>query len=391
MHMTRTEFLSALEQYLSPLPYEERKDALNYYEDYFDAAGPENEEKTAAELGTPAEVARKILEEQGLASDASAAPQPPSAPPQKSSHWRMWLGGGLAVLAIAGFFYQGARAIPTQPTEPVSPASEIPASSAVLSSSSLTWEDSSGSPADVEFPRPVGETESQSTFQIPLEKLNERLTLDFSYGTVVFVTDPDAAFATFQFDNFEGDRLTRTTDGTGKLTFRYELSNYVKLSNANEAVLTITLPETTLKKLNISIGSGDLDLGTLQADELNVSLAAGDLHADTLTAEKLSVSQAAGDLSIQQLTASNVEISTAAGDVHIGLLSGGTDLSLSGASGDFDVTLEGSPSDYYIQANTMIGSTLQTSSPIENSDPASPRKLQLSVVAGDATLRFTES
>ena len=62
--MTRTAFLAALEQLLAPLPEAERKDALSYYEDYLDAAGPENEARAIAELGSPEEVARKILDEQ---------------------------------------------------------------------------------------------------------------------------------------------------------------------------------------------------------------------------------------------------------------------------------------------------------------------------------------
>lgn len=49
--MTRTAFLAALEQ-LAPLPETERKDALSYYEDYSDAAGPEKEAQAIAELGT---------------------------------------------------------------------------------------------------------------------------------------------------------------------------------------------------------------------------------------------------------------------------------------------------------------------------------------------------
>ena len=55
--MTRTAFLAALEQLLAPLPEAERKDALSYYEDYLDAAGPENEARAIAELGSPEEVA----------------------------------------------------------------------------------------------------------------------------------------------------------------------------------------------------------------------------------------------------------------------------------------------------------------------------------------------
>ena len=88
--MTRTAFLAALEQLLAPLPEAERKDALSYYEDYLDTAGPENEARAIAELGSPEEVAHKILDEQTPA-DNSAAPVSPARKPR--SRWRMVLGG----------------------------------------------------------------------------------------------------------------------------------------------------------------------------------------------------------------------------------------------------------------------------------------------------------
>ena len=58
--MKKYEYLSELEKRLSALPADARRDALNYYEEYFDAAGPDNEDATAAELGDPAEAARRI-------------------------------------------------------------------------------------------------------------------------------------------------------------------------------------------------------------------------------------------------------------------------------------------------------------------------------------------
>ena len=50
--MKKYEYLSELEKRLSALPADARRDALNYYEEYFDAAGPDNEDATAAELAT---------------------------------------------------------------------------------------------------------------------------------------------------------------------------------------------------------------------------------------------------------------------------------------------------------------------------------------------------
>ena len=70
--MNKQTYLAKLAQLLAPLPEQERQDALNYYEEYFDAAGPEAEDATAAELGDPADAARKILEGEGLTLDSTA-------------------------------------------------------------------------------------------------------------------------------------------------------------------------------------------------------------------------------------------------------------------------------------------------------------------------------
>ena len=58
--MNRREYMDRLEQLLLVLPIEEREEALQYYEDYFDDAGIENEVDVIRELGTPEEVAAKI-------------------------------------------------------------------------------------------------------------------------------------------------------------------------------------------------------------------------------------------------------------------------------------------------------------------------------------------
>lgn len=58
--MNRKEYMERLEQLLLLLPYEEREEALQYYSDYFDDAGIENEDRVILELGSPEEVAAKI-------------------------------------------------------------------------------------------------------------------------------------------------------------------------------------------------------------------------------------------------------------------------------------------------------------------------------------------
>ena len=58
--MNRSEFFKKLEQALSRVSEEERIAALDYYNEYFDDAGEENEQKVIEELGSPAQIAARI-------------------------------------------------------------------------------------------------------------------------------------------------------------------------------------------------------------------------------------------------------------------------------------------------------------------------------------------
>lgn len=58
--MKKNEFMNELENMLGNIQDSEREEALQYYNDYFDEAGPENEEQVVRELGTPAKVAAII-------------------------------------------------------------------------------------------------------------------------------------------------------------------------------------------------------------------------------------------------------------------------------------------------------------------------------------------
>lgn len=58
--MNRQQFLSRLAAELRKLPKEEIEAALEYYNEYFDEAGPEREQEVIAELGKPEQVAKQI-------------------------------------------------------------------------------------------------------------------------------------------------------------------------------------------------------------------------------------------------------------------------------------------------------------------------------------------
>ena len=61
--MNRDGFMSQLESYLADISAAERDEALQYYNDYFEDAGPENEQSVIQSLGSPREIAENIKAE----------------------------------------------------------------------------------------------------------------------------------------------------------------------------------------------------------------------------------------------------------------------------------------------------------------------------------------
>ncbi|MGN0613793.1 MAG: DUF1700 domain-containing protein [Porcipelethomonas sp.] len=59
--MTKYDYLTRLKHYLQPLPIKERNAAMKYYDKYLTDAGPENEQYAMSNLGSPKELAEKII------------------------------------------------------------------------------------------------------------------------------------------------------------------------------------------------------------------------------------------------------------------------------------------------------------------------------------------
>lgn len=59
--MNKEEFLRVLEGNLSKLPVEERQSAMEYYKEYLDEAGNENEAEAIKRLGNPVQLAKQLM------------------------------------------------------------------------------------------------------------------------------------------------------------------------------------------------------------------------------------------------------------------------------------------------------------------------------------------
>lgn len=103
--MNRLQFMMELRQRLQQLPPEELNNAVLYYSEYFDDAGPENEEKIAQDLGSPADVASQILSDYAIKTGGmpiqgtmpAVAAAAPVEKPKKSA-------GTIAMLCVLAVF-----------------------------------------------------------------------------------------------------------------------------------------------------------------------------------------------------------------------------------------------------------------------------------------------
>ena len=59
--MKKHEFMNQLKKHLRKLPFDEVKEVVDYYEQYFDDAGEENEQAVLVELGSSSAVASQII------------------------------------------------------------------------------------------------------------------------------------------------------------------------------------------------------------------------------------------------------------------------------------------------------------------------------------------
>ena len=325
--MKKYEYLSELEKRLSALPADARRDALNYYEEYFDAAGPDNEDATAAELGDPAEAARKILEGEGLTPEADpaapesacggavppATPEPPAADPQPARPQKhgpgaktMWM--IFAVVIVAALLIQlgvlvlgfakpggGTASMVVAPTEEETAASGLVRTEAFYNGIAATEDADSGSPLEKMY------------FTTGLADA-KNITFDIDYGAVTVVVDSGAAEPTLSCTNLRQDwfTFTNTGDNTSPVRVSYKVPANYNLGKGPgpEPEFVLSVPDANtfhFKRLSITVAMGDAEFdnsNTIAADSIDLDLAMGNFTGSTVQAEQFTANISMGDFDL---------------------------------------------------------------------------------------------
>ncbi len=397
--MTRQEYMQQLAALLAAMPEAERRDALDYYEEYFDAAGPEKEAQTIQELGSPQNVAEKIREGTGA---QFGTPMPDNSMPEQGSRRRkspVWIVLAiLAILIIVLLVFIGSLEIVTKYQYSIAEsatAEEVPPQEAT-GGATENMDESTDENTETAITKESAKSESTNRLESSTMTLDAKqvqtMVLDLDCGEVAFVRSNAADEITLRFENFYSDWLERTVDESG-FSVRYKIpKGYISGSDPTPT-LSIALPETELEQIELNLNLGSADLGTLKAKSIQADLALGSLYADELQTGQLDATLALGSAELGTVQAERVTIENAQGDVTISRLVGASQVQVTDQLGNIALTLGEKADGYSVQAACGLGSITvsgaKQASPYSANSKAANAVI-LDAALGDITLNFEE-
>ena len=397
--MTRQEYMQQLAALLAAMPEAERRDALDYYEEYFDAAGPEKEAQTIQELGSPQNVAEKIWEGTGA---QSGTPMPDNSMPEQGSRRRkslVWIVLAiLAILIVVLLVFIGSFKIVTKYQYSIAEsatAEEVPPQEAT-GGATENMDESTDENTETAITKESAKSESPNRLESSTMTLDAKqaqtMVLDLDCGEVAFVRSNAADEITVRFENFYSDWLERTVEESG-FSVRYKIpKGYISGSDPTPT-LSIALPEIELEQIELNLNLGSADLGTLKAKSIQADLALGSLYADELQTGQLDATLALGSAELGTVQAERVTIENAQGDVTISRLVGASQVQVTDQLGNIALTLGEKADGYSVQAACGLGSITvsgaKQASPYSANSKAANAVI-LDAALGDITLNFEE-
>lgn len=397
--MTRQEYMQQLAALLAAMPEAERRDALDYYEEYFDAAGPEKEAQTIQELGSPQNVAEKIWEGTGA---QFGTPMPDNSMPEQGSRRRkspVWIVLAiLAILIVVLLVFIGSFKIVTKYQYSIAEsatAEEVPPQEAT-GGATENMDESTDENTETAITKESAKSESTNRLESSTMTLDAKqvqtIVLDLDCGEVAFVRSNAADEIALRFENFYSDWLERTVDESG-FSVRYKIpKGYISGSDPTPT-LSIALPEIELEQIELNLNLGSADLGTLKAKSIQADLALGSLYADELQTGQLDATLALGSVELGTVQAERVTIENAQGDVTISRLVGASQVQVTDQLGNIALTLGEKADGYSVQAACGLGSITvsgaKQASPYSANSKAANAVI-LDAALGDITLNFEE-
>ena len=332
--MTRSEYLTKIATLLQDISVEERKEAMKFYNDYFDEAGDDNADQAIKDLGSPEEVASKIRE--SLASGDFVKPEPPkyttpnvaftpveTATPAKKNSFPGWAIAliivGVVLLMLVPFIF----------------------GIATFSRAARVVMGSSHSVVDYNGPAQSGSYEAADV---------ESINIEIDAGNFDIVVDNGSNSVWMGYNNVTIGDITEDFDGD---TFRFKYKVTGNISGFGKSgqgpSFTLYVPSGfSCEDITIAMGAGDVDFsGDLKCtDKIDISIGAGNLEIDGWNINDLNLKCGCGNFEFK---------GTLTGDMEADLGAGNMSLYLTGSESDHNYDVEKAVGNFTINGHSFMG------------------------------------
>lgn len=411
--MTKYEYLAKLEQLLSAMPQQERRDALDYYAEYFDAAGPDHEDETAEKLGDPETVARKILEGEGLTGEESTAEETSSAasadgniPPEDPAAGpvtRTGLHGPgllalfvvillLVALALAlsagalGFRGFGRDREISASGSTAAAATPVPTAKVQVSEPTQSQTPQSAATDDG-----TASVQATSDWETAYDMTVNKVDLELSNVDLTVVVDDSVSAVTLRGSGVANDALQVNQQ---ELTRNAKLEARLTAGATDGAALTLVLPGNAVpRSLELKLYGGSAVVPDMTLDELEVDSLASAVTVGNITARQVELQEESdGTVTAAAVTADEISLNATRGSVTADQVKVGRQLEVDVEGGNATVTVQGKAADFYLETENENGTlTVDGEEKIgKTSQPGNTGvSIEVDCQGGTANLSFT--
>lgn len=411
--MTKYEYLAKLEQLLSAMSQQERRDALDYYAEYFDAAGPDHEAETAEKLGDPETVARKILEGEGLTGEENTAEETSSAasaegniPPEDPAAGpvtRTGLHGPgllalfvviLLLVALALALSAGAlgfRGFGRDREIYVSGSTAAAATPVPTAEVQVSEPTQSQTPQSAATDDGTASVQATSDWETAYDMTISKVDLELSNVDLTVVVDDSVSAVTLRGSGVSDDALQVNQQ---ELTRNAKLEVRLTAGATDGAALTLVLPGNAVpRSLELKLYGGSAVVPDMTLDELEVDSLASAVTVGNITARQVELQEESdGTVTAAAVTADEISLNATRGSVTADQVKIGRQLEVDVEGGNATVTVQGKAADFYLETENENGTlTVDGEEKIgKTSQPGNTGvSIEVDCQGGTANLSFT--
>lgn len=370
--MTKYEYLAKLEHLLADMPAQECRDALDYYAEYFDAAGPDHEAETAEKLGDPETVARKIREGAGMSAEEktestadanAAAPTPPAEDPAAGPVTRTGLHGpgllvlfvvilllvvlALALSAAATGFRGFGRDREVSRTETSWPPTDI--------------DIQAQEPAQTQTPQSAAtdngtaSVQATSDWETAYDMTISKVDLELSDVDLTILVDDSVSTVTLRGSGVANDAVWVDQQ---ELTRDAKLEARLATGAADGAALTLVLPgDGVLQDLELKLTGGSAVVPDLTLNELEIDSLGATVQVGSITARQVGLKEEAdGGIEAAAVAADEISLDATRGSVAVAGVTVSRQLEVEAVNGSVTAALQGAAADFRLEAENKGGS-----------------------------------